>query len=42
MLNMTRQQKIIALKLQLANAILAGEHENVIEELIQEINELMQ
>lgn len=38
---MTKQQKIIALKLELANAVIFDEHRNVINELIEEIQELV-
>lgn len=37
---MTKAQKVIALKLELADAVIANEHENVINELIEQINEL--
>jgi hypothetical protein len=38
---MTKAQKLIALKLELANAVIANEHENVINELLEEINEII-
>lgn len=36
---MKKVEKLIALKIELANAVLANEHVNVINELIETINE---
>lgn len=37
---MTKQQKVIALKLELAEAVLGNEHQNVVSELVTQILDL--